>query len=252
MQSFRVTLLVLSIWMAGCTGSRKATYFNDIAATTGTDAVGQYPQLKIQPGDVLQITVSAPDKEVTQLFNPNVTTPSGSSGTGIDQGYLVDSAGYISLPVAGKLYVKDKTTATINEEVITELSKTLKNVYVSTRMVNFKVSVLGDVAHPGIFRIGAERASILDALSMAGDLNTTAVRNDVMVIREVDGVKHYTTLNLNSSKTLSSPYYYLANNDVVYVKPGPGKQFPTSRLVQLLPAILSVISLATTIVLLSR
>jgi polysaccharide export outer membrane protein len=247
-----MTLLVLSLIVAGCTGSRKATYFNDIAATTGIDSIGRYPQLKVQPGDVLQIIVSTPDKDVTQLFNPNLSGSPGPSGTGIDQGYLVDSAGYIRLPVAGKLYVKDKTTATINEEVITELSKTLKNVYVSTRMVNFKVSVLGDVAHPGSFRIGAERASILDALSMAGDMNPTAVRKDVMVIREIDGVKHYASLDLTDSKTLRSPYFYLTNNDVVYIKPGPGKQFPTSRLVQLLPAILSAISLATTIILLSK
>lgn len=253
MQSFRMTLLVLlSLWMAGCAGSRKTTYFNDIAATTGTDSVGRCPQLKIQPGDVLQIIVSTPDKDVTQLFNPNLSSSPNPSGTGIDQGYLVDSTGYIRLPIAGKLYVRDKTTTEINEEVITELSKTLKNVYVSTRMVNFKVSVLGDVAHPGSFRIGAERASILDALSMAGDMNPTAVRKDVMIIRETDGIKYYTTLNLNDSKTLSSPYYYLANNDVVYIKSGPGRQFPTSRLVQLLPAILSVISLATTIILLSK
>lgn len=253
MQSFRVALLVLSLWLAGCTGSRKITYFNDIAATTGYDPVGRYPQLRIQPGDVLQIIVSTPDKDVTQLFNPNLSGSPGPAGTGIDQGYLVDSAGFIRLPIAGKLYVGNKTTAVINEEVTTELSKTLKNVYVSTRMVSFKVSVLGDVAHPGSFRIGAERASILDALSMAGDMNTTADRKDVMVIREIDGVRHYTSLNLNDSKTtMNSPYYYLANNDVVYIKPGPGKPFPTSRLVQLLPAILSAISLATTIILLSK
>ncbi|RBL91362.1 polysaccharide biosynthesis/export family protein [Chitinophaga flava] len=252
MQSFRIILLVLSVYLAGCTGSRKITYFNDIAAKTGTDSLEKCPQLRIQPGDVLQINVSTPDKDVSQLFNPNLVSPPNPSGTGIDQGYLVDSTGYISLPIIGKLYVRDKTTKVINEEVTAELSKTLRNVYVSTRMVNFKVSVLGDVAHPGTFRIGAERASILDALSMAGDMNPSAIRKDVMVIRETDGVKYYTTLDLNSSKTLRSPYYYLANNDVIYIKPGPGKELGNSRILPLLPVILSVISLATTIVLLSK
>ncbi|NML38532.1 hypothetical protein HHL17_15085 [Chitinophaga sp. G-6-1-13] len=252
MQSFRMILLMLSLWMAGCTSSKKITYFNDIAATTGHASMARFPQLRIQSGDVLQIIVSTPDKDVTQLLNPNLTGFSSPSGTGIDQGYLVDSAGYIRMPIAGRLFVRNKTTAMIDEQVTTELSKTLKNVYVSTRMVSFRISVLGDVAHPGSFRVGTERTSILDALSMAGDMNTTADRKDVMVIREIDGVRYYTSLNLKDSKTMASPYYYLANNDVVYIKPGSGKQFPTSKLVQLLPVILSAISLATTIVLLSK
>lgn len=252
MQSFRMTLLILAMLMAGCTGSKKITYFNDIADATGHTSVARYPQLRIQSGDVLQIIVSTPDKDVTQLLNPTPPGAPGPSGTGVDQGYLVDSAGYIRMPIAGRLFVRNKTTATIDEMVTTELSKTLKNVYVSTRMVSFRISVLGDVAHPGSFRVGNERTTILDALSMAGDMNTSADRKDVMVIRETDGVRYYTSLNLNDSKTMSSPYFYLANNDVVYIKPGPGKQFPTSKLVQLLPVILSAISLATTIILLSK
>ena len=102
--------------------------------------------------------------------------------------------------------------------------------------------------HPGSFKVSAERASVLDALSMAGDMNATAVRDDIMVIREVDGVKKYASLNLNDSKTLSSPFYYLTNNDVIYVKPGKNKVFNNSTLLQLLPAAIGALSLITTLI----
>jgi len=249
---FSLPLVLALIIVTGCTSTRKLTYFNDIAAATGADSLHRMQQLKIQPGDILQITITTPDKEVSQMYNLNTVTSGPTSGNGMEQGYLVDSAGYITLPVIGKINVKNKTTTAINDQVSQELDKTARNTYVSTRLVNFRVSVLGDVAHPGSFRIGAERASILDVLSMAGDLNITARRNDIMIIREINGIKTYGSVNLNDSKTLSSPYYYLSNNDVIYVKPGPDSKPVSSKLVQFLPAIISVISLISTIVILNR
>ncbi|MCW3467869.1 polysaccharide biosynthesis/export family protein [Chitinophaga nivalis] len=244
-------LLLLVVIFTGCSSTRKLTYFNDIAKITGTDSVNRPSQLKVQPGDILQITITTIDKDVSLLFNPNIGSTT-TAGNNIEQGYLVDSSGNITLPVIGKVYVKDKTTTTITSEVAAELAKNIRNAYVSTRLINFRVSVLGDVARPGSYKVTAERATLLDALSMAGDLNTTARRDDIMIIRETDGIKTYTSLNLNDSKTLSSPYYYLSNNDVIYIKPGPNRPFATSRTIQLLPAILSLISLATTIIILSK
>lgn len=238
--------------LIGCQSTRKITYFNDIAAANGADSLNRAMQLKVQPGDILQITITTIDKDVSLIFNPAMMGSASLANNNIEQGYLVDSSGYIGLPVIGKIYVKDKTTPAINDEVAKELDKTIRNAYVSTRLINFRVSVLGDVARPGSYKIASERASILDALSMAGDLNTSAKRNDVMVIREINGIKNYTSLDLNNSKTLSSPYYYLSNNDVIYVKPGPSRLFATSKTVQLLPAIIGVISLLTTIIILRK
>ncbi|MFB6457180.1 polysaccharide biosynthesis/export family protein [Chitinophaga sp. Hz27] len=248
----RYYLLTLFFVVTACQSSKNITYFNDIAMANGRDTTIHVPPLRVHPGDVLQITITTLDKDISLIFNPNPTGTNVVNSNGIDQGYLVDATGNINLPIVGQVNVKDKTTSEINTEVSEKLDKTLKNVYVSTRIVSFKVSVLGDVARPGSFKIGTERVSILDALSMAGDLNVTAERNGVMVIREVDGVKQYASINLNDSKTLSSPYYYLENNDVVYVRPGSNKKFPTSKSVILLPAIISLISLGTTIVLLSK
>jgi polysaccharide biosynthesis/export protein len=241
-------LLMALPLLASCVNTKKITYFNDIEKMNGVESNNRLQSLKVQPGDVLQITITTIDKDISLILNPAAAAASPLSANSMDPGYLVDSAGYISLPVAGRVFVKDKTTAEINTLITTELDKTIRNAYVSTRIANFRVSVLGDVAHPGSFKISAERASILDALSMAGDLNTSAKRDDIMVLREVNGEKHYATLDLGDSKSLQSPYFYLNNNDVIYVKPGPNRVFANSRLVQLLPAAIGVLSLLTTII----
>jgi polysaccharide export outer membrane protein len=230
----------------GCVSTKKVVYFNDIEKRNGADSAGNLQPAIIQNGDILQVTVSTIDKDVSLLFNPNLINNNISSPPNqFGQGYLVDNEGNIELPLTGKIYVKGKTTLAINETIRKELTRFLKNVYVSTRLLNFKVSVLGDVARPGSYNVPNERASLLDALSMAGDMNITAVRDDVMLIRDVDGKKTYTSINMNDSKVLSSPYYYLANNDVIYVKPGPNRVFSSSRGFQLLPATLSALSLVT-------
>lgn len=249
---FYYSAIIMFILLTGCSSSKKLTYFNDISTVNGSDTVNIPQQLRIQSGDVLQITVTTIDKDVSMIFNPNTLNSPTAGGNNIEQGYVVDSTGNIILPVAGKIYVKGLTTTGVTEAVRQALEKEIRNVYVSTRLLNFKVSVLGDVARPGSYKVSSERFTILDALSMAGDLNITAKRNDIIVIREVNGVKNYGTVNLNDAKTLSSPYYYLGNNDVVYVKPGPNKSFSSSKTLLLLPAILSFISLVTTIVILRK
>lgn len=243
-----LSMLVLCI-ATGCVNTKKLTYFNDIENTNGTAADNRLQPLKIQPGDVLQITITTIDKDISMILNQaSVTSGPASAAGGMDQGYLVDNAGYINLPMVGKVLVKDKTTAEINTIVAEGLDKTVRNVFVSTRIANFRISVLGDVAHPGSFKISAERASVLDALSMAGDMNATARREDIMIIREVDGIKQYASLNMNDSKTLTSPYYYLTNNDVIYVKPGRTKALNNSTFLQFLPAAIGVLSLISTLI----
>lgn len=199
--------------------------------------------LLIQSGDILQITVSTIDRDISTILNPTSTIGGATLNNPIQQGYLVDKDGNIELPMAGKIYVRGKSTSEINEIIKNEVGKTVKNVFVATRLVNFRISVLGDVSRPGSYNIPNERLSLLDALSMAGDLNISAVRDNVVIIREVEGKKKYVTVNLNDSKTLSSPYFYLANNDVVYVKPGPTRVFGNSRGFQIFPYVSSVISL---------
>jgi len=244
-------LFIASVILTGCVNTKKITYFNDLEKASGTESINRLQSFKVQPGDILQITITTIDKDISLILNPAAVNATPNVTAGMDPGYIVDSAGYVSLPLIGKVFVKDKTTSEINDMISQELNKTIRNPYVSTRVANFRVSVLGDVAKPGSYRIPGERASVLDALSMAGDLNVTAVRNDIMLIREENGEKKYVSINLNDGKTLSSPYYYLTNNDVIYVKPGSNKLFGNSQLVQLLPAAIGILSLITTIVIVS-
>jgi len=215
----------------------------------GEDSSVNLQPVLIQSGDILQVTVSTIDKDISLLFNP-ITAINGSTvntTNPISQGYLVDKNGDIELPLIGKVSVKGKTTSQINDIIKAELDKTIKNAFVATRLLNFRVSVLGDVAHPGSFNIPNERVSLLDALSMAGDLNITANREDVMLIRETEGKKKYVSINLNDSKVLSSPYFYLTNNDVIYVRPGKNRVTTSTLGFQLLPTILGALSLITVI-----
>jgi polysaccharide biosynthesis/export protein len=236
------------ILFTGCLNTKSFVYFNDAQKLNAVDTSQNLHALQLQPGDILQVTISTIDKDISMLFNPNTINNSSTSlNNQIAQGYLVDEEGNIELPIIGKVMAKGKTTSQVNESLKTELSKTLKNVFVATRLVNFKVSVLGDVARPGSYNVPNERITILEALSLAGDLNITAIRDDVMLIREVNGKKEYVSLDLNNSKTLSSPYYYLANNDVLYVKPGANKVFANTRGFQLLPTVLGALSLITVI-----
>ena len=241
--------VVFAVVMASCVDTKKFTYFNDLQNVNSVDSVANLQPVLVQPGDILQVTVSTIDRDISLLFNP-ITAINGTAvntTNPISQGYLVERNGDIELPLIGKMNVKGKTTSEVNTIVKTELDKTIKNAFVATRLLNFRVSVLGDVARPGSFNIPNERVSLLDALSMAGDLNITASRNDVMLIRETEGRKRYVSINLNDGKTLSSPYFYLANNDVIYVKPGANRVTSSTLGFQLLPTILGALSLITVI-----
>lgn len=232
----------------GCTSSKQFVYFNDLDRDSGSVS-NVAPAILVQPGDILQVTISTLDKDISTFFNPSVINAnSGIAGGSIQQGYLVDKGGFIDLPMIGKVKVANNSSEQVTEIIRAEVNKTLKNAFVSTRLLNFKVSVLGDVAKPGSFSVANERITLLEALSLAGDLNITALRDDVVLIREAGGRQEYRSVNLNDSKLLSSPYYFLRNNDVIYVKPGPNKSFSSTRGYQLLPIVLSGLSLITVII----
>ena len=240
MLNFKTFFLFAFLILSACTSRKNILYFNDIEKMRGSDSLANLSLITIEPGDILQITISTINRDVAALFNP---LPNTGNGQAAAPGYLVDSEGNIELPLVGKVYVKNKTTEAINSDVKIALAKSLKNVFVATRLLNFRISVLGDVARPGNYSISNEKVSILEALSMAGDANLTARRNDVLLIREKEGKKQYASIDLSNSKVLSSPYYYLTNNDVIYVKPGVNRVIANSTGFQLLPTIFGAISL---------
>lgn len=246
---------VLSVWMivmvmfSSCSSTPKASlvYFNDIYES---DSIGEYPvnsyELNIQPGDELVISVSSVQPEATLSYNLPLSNPATSStlkntSQARQQTYLVSSGGDITLPVIGKLHVAGLSISQLTDKITELVSKDVVDPVVMVRLVNFKVNVIGEVKNPRQIVVEDERMSILDALAASGDLTVYGNRENVLLIREEDGVRRYYHINLNDSKLLESPQFYLQQNDVIVVSPNHIQQ-SNSRYNQFNAYKLSVIS----------
>ncbi|GHA46154.1 polysaccharide biosynthesis protein [Salinimicrobium marinum] len=180
--------------------------------------------LKIQPNDLLTITVSAANIEAVQPFNLPVTSAPRIGDMGIQgnmqlQSYLVDSDGNIEFPVLGTVHVAGLTRQELVEKFKTEISRYVQNPIINIKLVNFQVTVLGEVNRPGTFTVPDERISLSKALGMAGDLTIYGRRDNIMILRETGDTKEYEYVDLTQSDFLNSEYYYLHQNDVVYIEP---------------------------------
>ncbi|MDR0261951.1 MAG: polysaccharide biosynthesis/export family protein [Sphingobacterium sp.] len=206
---------------------------------------------KIQINDILTIVVTAADPKVTAPFNPVSSMTSGSVTQQMEMAlrptYTVDEKGEISLPMLGKVHLLGLTRIQAIEKIRNELSQYIKDPGVNINFNNFRVSVLGEVARPGSFIMPTERVTVLEALGMAGDLTIRGVRENIMLIREVDGQKTMHRLDLTQQNTLNSPYYYLAQNDVIYVEPNKA-QINNSKLGANTNIIISIASLLITVI----
>lgn len=237
------------IFMSSC-GSRKNMVYLQSDSTQISTLYEQYVP-KIQPSDILTIVVTAADPKVTAPFNPLSTMSSGNITQQTDMAlrptYTVDDRGDITLPMLGKVHVAGLTRVQAIEKLRLELGQYIKDPGVNINFNNFRVSVLGEVARPGSFTLPSERITVLEALSMAGDLTIRGVRENVMLIREVDGKKTMHRLDLTQQNTLNSPYYYLAQNDVIYVEPSK-VQINNAKLGANTNVIISVASLIITVI----
>lgn len=247
--------------LTSCYNSRKAVYFNNIQDTTLTNTLTNAEPV-IQPNDLLNITVTSLNPEASMVFNtPNITmpvtatssgtTPTAGYGTPQLMGYLVNTDGSIKFPVIGSVKAAGLTKRQLENLLTDTLAnrKLLVDPIVTARFLNFRVTVLGEVARPTTLNIANERVSILEALGLAGDLTVYAKRDNVLLIREEGDKKIVHRINLNANDILVSPYYYLKTNDIVYVEPRKDKIAATTRTQQLLPIILSAASLVAVVVL---
>ena len=176
--------------------------------------------------DLLSIVVSCDDIETALPFNtPMIGLGQNNTRTGNDQlyGYLVDTDGTIDFPVLGKIKVEGLSRTELAAKLKKELSNYLKNPIVTIQYLNFKVTVLGEVKVPGSYKVNSERVSIFDALGMAGDLQINAKRKNVLVMREDGDEKVFAQLDLTSENIIHSPFFYLQQNDVVYVEPNKAR-----------------------------
>ncbi|MFT4155376.1 polysaccharide biosynthesis/export family protein [Parafilimonas sp.] len=210
----------------------------------------------IKPDDLLNITIETIDPDITALLNsPNVITQAIGSSASLQpqtvSGYLVDKNGDVELPFVGKLKLEGNTTVEAREVVRTAMQKYVKDPIVNVKFSNFKITVFGEVARPATYIMPTEKVTLFDALSQAGDLTIYGRRENVLVIRDtLDNKKNMVHLNLNSKEIMSSPYFYLQPNDVVYVEPNKSKAASTdavrNRNITILASLLSIMLVVAT------
>ncbi|MCY2687788.1 polysaccharide biosynthesis/export family protein [Salinimicrobium sp. TH3] len=223
---FRLPLLgLLALLLASsCVSRKKITYYQNMEAVE-KEAAAAKKGLEIMPNDLLVINVAAKNLESVQPFNlPVVGMPSTGDATRVSgqpqlQTYLVDSEGHIEFPVLGTLKVSGMTRQELSQMLEEKISAYVQEPIINIRIVNFQVTVLGEVNNPGTFSIPDEYLSLNKALGFAGDLSIYGKRDNVLIIRETLEGKTYNYVDLTDANLLNSPFYYLQQNDVVYVEP---------------------------------
>jgi polysaccharide biosynthesis/export protein len=246
-------VLSLAFLLHGCIPYEKLVNFNDGTPTELLQAqyIPEVKKILIQTDDILSITVSTFDSLTAKLFN-NPVRPAGSDGSFIGQGYLVDVDGFIEFPVLGKIKLKGLTREEAKNHIKSKLLTYLREPVVEVRFLNLHVSVMGEVQRPGLYTFPDEHFTVLEAITLAGDLTNLADRENIVVIREFDKVREFGKVDLSSIRAFESNYFYLAQNDIVYVKPLEQKTKVIQDPVARISAIASiVVSMATLIVALS-
>lgn len=244
------TLLCLT----SCISPKSIIYFQDGTEENNLklaqEAVDMAHVPLIQPNDLLSIIVGSLNAEANEIFMtnqvalPNVSYPiSGGAATRQQPvGYLVDIDGNIEFPLVGKVKVAGLTTLMAADTIRIKLHNFLKEATVIVRISNFKVSILGEVGRPAVYVVPEESITLPELISLAGDLTIYGRRDNVLIIREENGERTYARVDLTSRNLFKSPYYYLHKNDMVYIEPVKAKMTSTDRTMQVLPLILSSIS----------
>jgi polysaccharide biosynthesis/export protein len=209
-----------AVLFSSCASYDKVPYFQDLSRSHVTsEDITNLSLPTIQPFDQIAISVTSLNQEASNVFTNNIQV-SGTVTTSPAFGYIVDQDGNVNLPLLGTTKVAGLTTAQLSTQLQQQLQTYLGKPTVYVRLVNFKVSVMGDVLRPNVYYSPSERLTITEALTLAGDLNITAHRDDIVLVREVDGKRTYIPINLNKKETFTSPYFYLKPNDLIYVQPG--------------------------------
>lgn len=238
----------LMILFFSCAPKKNILYYQNIDEMASAK-LNSY-EIRIQPDDLLMINVSAADPSITAPFNLNPTlaiggtAQGGSNKSGVTN-YLVDANGYIDFPELGKLKLSGLTRSEVLQLLKNKISVYVKNPIITVRIENFKVAIHGEVNGAGVLNVASDRFTLIEALAMAGDLKPTANRKNILVIREIDGVKSHFRVDVTQSDFINSPHYYLAQNDVIYVEPRNRTLSPDVTLVTTLTSfVISLISVA--------
>ncbi len=251
-----ILILIAILSISSCAPQKKVTYLQNTKDGYAQEGYDSY-EIRIRPDDLISIVVSSKDPELAQMLNLSmISSISNASLSGQRMlGYLVDKNGEIDFPQLGKIKIggmtRDEVMTYVKDQLI---SKGLVNDPVITiEFLNFKVSVMGEVARPSTVQVASDRITIFDALSAAGDLTVYGRRDNVKIIREIGGKKTVNVVDLRSADILDSPFYYLQQNDVIYVEPNRAKagqsEINTNRSIGTYATIVSVLLSATSLIL---
>ena len=255
---FILLINLVFVFLNSCTSQKKLDYLQNIENIALETSI-KNAKSTIQPNDQLVILVTAKDMDVVRPFNQNFSSgqilqystasnnmPTQNQTSISGPTYMVDTQGNIEFPVIGKVNTENKTTEELRDILKKEISKYVVNPQVSVKNTNYKITVLGEVNRPGTYNIPEAQTTLLEVMGLAGDLTIYGNRNDVLVIRNVDGVITKQRLDLTKADFINSPYFYLKQNDVIIVSPNETKQ-KTSRLDPNTGIYISVASIVVTI-----
>ena len=255
---FVLLINLVFILLNSCTSKKKLDYLQNIESVA-LEASMKNAKSTIQPNDQLVIMVTAKDMDVVKPFNQNFSSgqilqyslpsnnaPAQSQTSASGPTYMVDSQGNIEFPVIGKINTENKTTEELRDILKKEISKYVVNPQVSVKNTNYKITVLGEVNRPGTYNIPEAQTTVLEVLGLAGDLTIYGNREDILVVRNIDGIMSKERIDLTKADFINSPYFYLKQNDVIIVSPNETKQ-KTSRLDPNAGIYISVASIVVTI-----
>ncbi|MEJ8800538.1 polysaccharide biosynthesis/export family protein [Pontibacter sp. H249] len=231
----RTLIIICTLLIVSCS-PRNLTYLSDInKESTSIEQITNDVDPRIQANDLLEITITSLSPESNVLFNRGVINTSiggagnsSSMATAMGEGYLVDKEGNIMFPVLGKVKLSGLTKREATETLTKKLSSYARDPIVHIKFQNFKITVIGEVNSPSTFKVPSEKINIFEALGLAGDMTEFGKRENVLLMREQNGQRITTRINLNSKEVLNSPYFYLQQNDIIYVEPDKVKAVQVS------------------------
>lgn len=235
----KLVLFLSLLFFASCSSlrTRNIVYLSDLEHKPLITEPVEMKRLTIKPGDLLNINVLTPNIETNMLFNRGIILEEGVSGGGgvmrqqgdQNEGYLVDTRGTIDFPVLGTIPVKGMTTEQLRDSILLQVKEYVQDPIVKVRLQNFRFTMMGETG-PTVVQVPSdnEEVNLLEGLAMAGGISIYGKMNNVLIIREHDGERIMARLNLNSKEMLNSPFFYLQQNDIVYVEPDKAKASGTS------------------------
>ena len=255
---FILLINLVFIFLNSCTSQKKLDYLQNIE-NVALQASMKNAKSTIQPNDQLVILVTAKDMDVVKPFNQNFSSgqilqystasnnmPTQNQTSTSGPTYIVDTQGNIDFPVIGKINTENKTTEELRDVLKKEISKYVLNPQVSVKNTNYKITVLGEVNRPGTYNIPEAQTTVLEVLGLAGDLTIYGNREDILVVRNIDGIMSKERIDLTKADFINSPFFYLKQNDVIIVSPNETKQ-KSSRLDPNAGIYISVASIVVTI-----